>query len=79
MLTSHQNQSSLTITNIVFNNFTGTSSKKNEPVTGYIVCSSPGVCNNITATNINVQSPKNVTDYFQCANVDRTKLAVSCH
>ncbi|PQE29919.1 Exopolygalacturonase X protein [Rutstroemia sp. NJR-2017a WRK4] len=72
-----QYPSPLTITDIVFKNFTGKTSKKYNPEIGTFACSSETVCNNIVATNINVLSP-NGTDQAYCLNVDKTALDVTC-
>lgn len=69
--------SPLTITDIVFKNFNGITTKKYQPEIGTFACSSPTVCNNIVASNINVVSP-NGTDLAYCLNVDKTKLDVTC-
>jgi galacturan 1,4-alpha-galacturonidase len=69
--------SPLTITDIVFKNFNGKTSKKYKPEIATFACSSPSVCNNIVASNIDVVSP-NGTDLAYCLNVDRTALDVNC-
>jgi len=69
--------SSLEITDVVFKNFGGTTSTKYKPLVGSIVCSSPTVCSNITAEEINVVSLSN-TDEFTCVNVDESTLALNC-
>jgi galacturan 1,4-alpha-galacturonidase len=69
--------SNLTITDIVFNNFQGKTSKKYQPEIGTFACSSGNVCNNIAATNINVLSP-NGTNLAYCLNVNETALDVTC-
>ena len=69
--------SNLTITDIVFKNFQGTTSKKYQPEIAAFACSSDNVCNNIVATNINVQSP-NGTTLAYCLNVNETALDVTC-
>jgi galacturan 1,4-alpha-galacturonidase len=69
--------SPLTITNIVFKNFIGKTTKKYQPEIGAFACSSTSVCNNIVASNINVVSP-NGTDTAYCLNMDRTVLDVTC-
>lgn len=69
--------SPLTITDIVFKNFVGKTTKKYQPEIGTFACSSSTVCNNIVAENINVVSP-NGTDLAYCLNVDKTKLDVTC-
>lgn len=69
--------SNLTITDIVFKNFQGRTSKKYQPEIAAFACSSENVCNNIVATDINVLSP-NGTDEAYCLNVDETVLDVTC-
>ena len=72
-----QYPSSLTISNIVVEDFTGTTSKKNDPRVGSLVCSSPSVCKNITLKNIAVKSPSGKSEYT-CGNVDKSALGVTC-
>ncbi|KAE8440398.1 hypothetical protein EG329_008167 [Mollisiaceae sp. DMI_Dod_QoI] len=69
--------SPLTITDIVFKNFNGKTTKKYQPEIGTFACSSSAVCNNIVASNINVVSP-NGTDLAYCLNVDDSALDVTC-
>ena len=69
--------SPLTITDILFKNFSGTTSKKYQPEIGTFACSSSTVCNNILAESINVLSP-NGTDLAYCLNVDEAALDVTC-
>lgn len=69
--------SNLTINDIHFNNFQGTTSKKYDPLVGTIVCSSENVCGDIYAEGISVTSPKGFNE-FACGNVDETLLAVNC-
>lgn len=69
--------SPLTITNVVFNNFQGTTSAKYQPEIATFSCSSDTVCNDIAATNINVLNP-NGTEEAYCQNVDESTLDVTC-
>ncbi|PYH46040.1 putative extracellular exo-polygalacturonase [Aspergillus saccharolyticus JOP 1030-1] len=69
--------SSLTISDIWFKNFRGKTSGAENPYVGTIVCSSPDVCSNIYADNINVVSTEN-TNEFVCDNVDTSNLSVNC-
>lgn len=69
--------SPLTIENITFRNFTGTTSKKYEPYMATLECSSSTVCNGITATDINVLTPKG-SHQATCLNMDETTLDVTC-
>lgn len=72
-----QYPSSLTITDIVFKNFKGKTSKKYDPEIGTFACSSGTVCNNISAADIEVVSPSG-SDLAYCLNVDETALDVTC-
>ncbi|KKK21829.1 hypothetical protein P175DRAFT_0443178 [Aspergillus ochraceoroseus IBT 24754] len=69
--------SNLTISDIHFKHFTGVTSAKRSPNVGTIVCSSPSVCSDIYAEDIEVVSPRG-TDNFVCTNVDKSLLAVNC-
>ncbi|KAF1837172.1 pectin lyase-like protein [Decorospora gaudefroyi] len=69
--------SKLTIEDITIKNFEGTTSKKYDPLVGYVVCSSPTVCSNISIENFNVTSPSG-TDEFTCANVEGVDSQVNC-
>lgn len=69
--------SPLTITNVVFKNFTGVTSTKYSPEIGTFACSSEAVCNQITANNINVLSPVG-GNLAYCLNVDNSTLDVTC-
>ncbi|KAL2871468.1 putative extracellular exo-polygalacturonase [Aspergillus lucknowensis] len=69
--------SNLTISDVHFRNFYGTTSDKNDPDVGTVVCSSPDVCSDIYAENINVLSPSGTND-FVCTNVDESLLQVNC-
>ncbi|KAF7938605.1 uncharacterized protein EAE98_000943 [Botrytis deweyae] len=69
--------SPLTITDIIFRNFTGKTSTKYQPQIGTFACSSESVCNNIVASDINVLSPKGVDEAY-CLNVNETALDVTC-
>ena len=73
----NQAPSNLTITDVLFTNFQGTTSKKYVPLVGNIVCSSPNVCNNIRATNIDVLGPAG-NNAYTCLEVDESLLDVNC-
>ncbi|TID19451.1 glycoside hydrolase family 28 protein [Venturia nashicola] len=66
--------SKLIISNVLMKNIHGTTSKKHDPISGYIVCSSPSVCTNIKTSDINVKSPSGTANYFSCGHVDKTLL-----
>lgn len=69
--------SPLTISEIYFKNFNGTTSTKYSPEVAEFACSSEGVCGDIYASNINLTSPKG-GDQTYCLNVNQTVLDVSC-
>lgn len=69
--------SPLTIENIYFRNFKGTTSKKYSPDIGLFACSSKEVCGNIYADNIDVVSPAGGNE-ASCLNVDESVLDVTC-
>ncbi|KAH8793414.1 PGX, glycoside hydrolase family 28 protein [Hyaloscypha finlandica] len=70
--------SPLTITDILFKNFNGKTSKKYQPEIGTFACSSSTACSNIVASAINVVSP-NGTDEAYCLNVPQANLDVTCN
>ncbi|KAH6669239.1 PGX, glycoside hydrolase family 28 protein [Halenospora varia] len=69
--------SPLTISDIVFKNFKGKTTKKYQPEIGTFACSSTSACKNIVASGIDVLSP-NGTDSAYCLNVDESVLDVKC-
>lgn len=71
--------SNLTISNVKMVGFSGTTSKKYSPYSGYVVCSSPSVCNNITIDDVAVTSPAGSENQFKCGNVDTGSLhGINC-
>ncbi|EAW20375.1 putative polygalacturonase [Aspergillus fischeri NRRL 181] len=73
----NEHPASLIVEDILFKNFDGTTSKKRAPFIATLVCSSPDVCKNIRAENINVLSPSG-TDEAICTNMDRSLLDLHC-
>ncbi|KAH8673496.1 exopolygalacturonase [Xylariales sp. PMI_506] len=70
--------SPLTITNVVFNNFHGTTSTKYQPQVAAFACSSDTACSNIVSNNFDVFSP-NGSSLAYCLNFDQTALdGVTC-
>jgi len=69
--------SPLTITDVLFTNFQGITSKKFSPEIAAIACSSATACSNIVASNINVVSPAGAKTAY-CQNVDNSTLDVVC-
>ncbi|KAG5939101.1 hypothetical protein E4U59_003315 [Claviceps monticola] len=73
-----QHPSNMILSDITFKNFWGTTSKKNDPQVGTLVCSDPSRCHNIQAQNINVQPPSSKKAQWVCKNVSRKLLHVNC-
>ncbi|KAF2469138.1 pectin lyase-like protein [Lindgomyces ingoldianus] len=73
----NQFPSNLTISNVTVRNFKGTTSKKYDPLVGYLVCSSPMVCSNINIENINVKSPSG-TSLYTCGSIPGIERQVNC-
>ncbi|KUL87824.1 hypothetical protein ZTR_03139 [Talaromyces verruculosus] len=69
--------SNLTISDIWFKNFKGVTSTKEKTKIATLVCSSPNVCSNIYAENINVVSPSGYNEAV-CTNVDDSLLSLNC-
>jgi galacturan 1,4-alpha-galacturonidase len=75
----NQFPSNLTVSNVIIKNVHGTTSKKYSPYSGYVVCSSPSVCSNITLSDIAVVSPGGLENDFKCGNVDQGLLhGINC-
>jgi galacturan 1,4-alpha-galacturonidase len=71
--------SNLTISNVLMKDFTGTTSTKFNPISGYLVCSSPTVCNNIIVEDIDVVSPADAVNEFKCTNIPLTGIqGINC-
>lgn len=73
-----QHPAKLTIDDIVFRRFSGTTDDLYNPQIAALACSSADSCSNITATDINVTSPAGKDETF-CLNLDRSKLDVTCN
>jgi galacturan 1,4-alpha-galacturonidase len=69
--------SRLTISDVVFKNFKGTTNTKYAPAIAAFACSSEAVCSGISATNIDVRSPNGTKDAY-CLNVKNSTLDVTC-
>jgi galacturan 1,4-alpha-galacturonidase len=75
----NQFPSSLTISDVTITNVHGTTSAKYDPISGYVVCSSPSVCKNITLNDIAVVAPSGVENEFTCGDVDESLLhGINC-
>ncbi|KAF2002010.1 glycoside hydrolase family 28 protein [Amniculicola lignicola CBS 123094] len=73
----NQYPSSLVIKDVVIKHFRGTTSKKYDPIVGYLVCSSPSVCSNILIEDVVVTSPKGMNSWT-CGNVPGASGMVNC-
>ncbi|EFX01186.1 exopolygalacturonase [Grosmannia clavigera kw1407] len=69
--------SALTISNVRFRRFTGTTSATYAPEIAAFACSSTAVCGNISAVDIAVTSPQGSRQAY-CLNQDTTTLDVDC-
>ncbi|KAI0195801.1 polygalacturonase [Xylaria flabelliformis] len=65
--------SNMTISDIYFIDIWGTTSSKNDPKVGTLVCSSPEQCYNFYAKNVSVTSPKGKSQWV-CSNFDTSGL-----
>ncbi|KAK2060926.1 polygalacturonase [Colletotrichum caudatum] len=74
----NQYPSNMTISDIYFKNFDGTTSSKYSPRVGTLVCSSPAKCLNINASNINVKTPSGANPQWLCVNLDTGLLDINC-
>lgn len=71
--------SGVTISNVKIQNLKGQTSKKYQPYSGYVVCSSPTVCTNIELDDVVVTAPNGKVNQFQCGNVDKSLLhGITC-
>ncbi|KAF4921537.1 Exopolygalacturonase A [Colletotrichum viniferum] len=73
-----QYPATLVIEDILFKDFTGTTSKKNDPRVGSLICSDPSVCKNIQAHNINVSPPSGKDPKWTCTNMANSLLDIDC-
>ncbi|KAI0602621.1 glycoside hydrolase family 28 protein [Biscogniauxia sp. FL1348] len=65
--------SNMTISDIYFIDMWGTTSSKNDPKVGSLVCSSPEQCYNFHAKNISITSPSGQSEWV-CSNFDTSDL-----
>jgi galacturan 1,4-alpha-galacturonidase len=65
--------STVTISDVLFTNFTGVTSTKFSPQIGSFACSDDTVCSGITTEDISVLSPKGTNESF-CLNIDESTL-----
>ncbi|KAG6030429.1 hypothetical protein E4U41_000098 [Claviceps citrina] len=75
----HENPSKVLISDVTFKNFMGTTSKKNDPKVGTLVCSGSEQCQNIRMENMTVQPPSGKKARFVCKNMDNKLLHANCH
>ncbi|KAJ4129727.1 hypothetical protein NW754_004010 [Fusarium falciforme] len=70
--------SNMIISDILFKNVYGTTSKKYDPKVGTLVCSDTSKCHNIQAHNISVSPPSGKTATWVCTNLDNSLLDINC-
>ena len=58
-------------------NFKGTTSKKYDPLVGYLVCSSESVCKDVRIKDIEVKSPSG-TNLYACGRIKGVEAMVNC-
>ncbi|GAP83017.1 putative glycoside hydrolase family 28 protein [Rosellinia necatrix] len=68
----------LQVEDVLFKDFSGTTSKRHDPQVGSLVCSDPSVCKNIRAENIAVSPPSTKTAQWICTNMDEELLDINC-
>lgn len=74
-----ENPSNLTISDVTISHFSGTTSTKYQPISGYVRCSSEDVCSDITLNDIDVISPNGTVNLFTCGDVDESLLhGITC-
>jgi galacturan 1,4-alpha-galacturonidase len=73
----NQFPSNLTISDVTIKHFKGTTSKKYDPLVGYLVCSSPKTCSNIKIEDVVVTSPTGKNGY-QCGSIPGIETQVNC-
>ena len=66
--------SNLTISDVTMENFRGTTSEVFDPISGYVVCSSPNVCKDIEIRNVHVVAPSGKVNLFTCGDVEKRLL-----
>ncbi|PSN73831.1 exopolygalacturonase [Corynespora cassiicola Philippines] len=74
----YEHPANLTIEDITIKNMYGTTSEKEDPLAGTLVCSAPDRCSNIRAENITVQVPSGEVPLYACKNVDSGLLPFNC-
>ncbi|KAL7952127.1 glycoside hydrolase family 28 protein [Trichoderma barbatum] len=70
--------SNMTISDVIFKNMWGATSKKYDPKVGTLTCSSTEKCLNIAAYNISVTNPSGKTPQWICTNMDESLLDIDC-
>ncbi|XPT03690.1 Galacturonan 1,4-alpha-galacturonidase [Ascochyta lentis] len=69
--------SKVILTDIVFKDIWGKTSKKSDPVVGSLICSSEDSCDNIRAVNVTVTAPSGKSPKWSCRNMDEELLELS--
>ncbi|CAG9942894.1 unnamed protein product [Clonostachys rosea f. rosea IK726] len=66
--------SKMNITDVLFKNFYGTTSKSNDPIVGSLICSTETSCDNIRAENISITPPSGKPAQWLCRHMDESLL-----
>ncbi|EXK80458.1 murein transglycosylase [Fusarium oxysporum f. sp. raphani 54005] len=70
--------SNMFISDVVFKNMWGTTSKRYDPKVGTLVCSDALKCSNIQAHNISVSPPSGKIATWVCTNMNNSRLDINC-
>ncbi|TLD23310.1 hypothetical protein PspLS_07071 [Pyricularia sp. CBS 133598] len=70
--------SKLIMEDILFKDFTGTTSKRYDPRVGQLICSAPEVCLDFRSENINVKNPSGKEPLWVCQGFDTSKMSIKC-
>ncbi|KAI6357816.1 hypothetical protein MCOR07_003860 [Pyricularia oryzae] len=71
--------SRVTMEDVLFRDFTGTTSKRYDPRVGQLVCSAPEVCLDFRSQNINVRNPSGREPLWICEGFDTSRMSIKCH
>jgi len=71
--------SNMTISDVTYKGFNGTTSKKFNPISGYLVCSSPSVCTDIYVSDLHLVSPAGSVNEITCTNIpEQNLIGINC-
>ncbi|KAL5906094.1 hypothetical protein ACKVV1_010500 [Pyricularia oryzae] len=70
--------SRVTMEDVLFRDFTGTTSKRYDPRVGQLVCSAPEVCLDFRSQNINVRNPSGREPLWICEGFETSRMSIKC-